>query len=251
MSRIFKALERAEQERKGDRRDVFSTLLPPPPTTVDDRRPAPPAITEEFERFKVMFSLAAVNAGVSSAMLISTRSGEGISTVTLGLGAALAAGAARGVLLIDLPGSRHGVADRLRLPPRPGLAEVLRGEIPWSEAVVASPTPRLFVLLRGAAPADFGQARWLELMDELLADVRSSFDYVLLEAGAVRTSPESLLIARHVDGVILVVEPGRTTVEAAQETTTQLRNAGAKLLGVLLNRRRTYVPRFLARRLAL
>jgi Mrp family chromosome partitioning ATPase len=48
-----------------------------------------------------------------------------------------------------------------------------------------------------------------------------------------------------VDGVILVVEADSTPVVEAEAAKRQLDKVGARILGVVLNRRRSYIPAFL------
>jgi Mrp family chromosome partitioning ATPase len=79
--------------------------------------------------------------------------------------------------------------------------------------------------------------------------MRSDFDHLIFDGGSLATSPDSLLVASKVDGVILIVQAERTDPETVREASNQLRAAGANLLGVVLNRRRDYLPGFLARRL--
>src|SRR5262245_37426157 len=196
-----------------------------------------------------MLTLEATRSELKSVMLVSALSGEGVSTITLGLAATMAEVARQGVLVIDLNSANPTLADRLGLHVNVGLGELLAKDATRAEAVVESEVPHLFLLGRGRAVADLSQPSSLTLFEELVRGMRSDFDHLIIDGGALATSPDSLLVASKVDGVILVVQAERTGTDLVREASNQLRTAGANLLGAVLNRRRDYLPRFISRRL--
>ena len=83
----------------------------------------------------------------------------------------------------------------------------------------------------------------------LLETIRREFDVVLLDVPAADRSPDGLAVASLADGVILVVESERTRWQVAQAITTRIQNQGGNLLGVVVNKRRHHIPRFIYKRL--
>lgn len=296
MSRIFKALERAEAGRRlqtdgqapatppsaperqparepepqpeprverqvpraPERQPERPVIAPPAPPIIrasavlepaqDEEEIELPQAREEMERLKIMLSLAASRSELRTVMFVSALAGEGVSSVSLGLASELAAGAMQGVLLVESSSGHASLGEWLQISPRYGLSDMLAKAIQRNEAVLSTGVPRLFYLSRGRVDADFSQPRWTGLFEELIADLRDAFDYVVLDGGSLETSPDSLLLARRVDGVVLVVE-SETSASLVREATMNLRKAGANLLGVVLNRRRRYLPKFLAKRM--
>jgi Mrp family chromosome partitioning ATPase len=249
MSKIYKALARAEKENGSrlpapDRAFGAPSLLLPEEPAVEL-----PEHLDEYEKLKVMLSLETGRSECRCVMLVSALPGEGVSTVTLGLASTMAAAARQGVLAVDLAASGPALTSRLGLYPRCGLSEVLAKEAGRSEAIVESPIPRLFVLGRGRALLDLSYPASLALLEDLLKALRSDFDYLIIDGGALKTSPDSLLVASRADAVVLVVQAERTGTETVREASERLRLAGANLPGVVLNRRREYLPRFLSRRI--
>jgi Mrp family chromosome partitioning ATPase len=161
----------------------------------------------------------------------------------------MADAARQGVLVIDLNSANPSLGHRLGLHVDVGLGELLAKDATRTEAIVESDVPHLFLLGRGRASADLSQPSSLGLFDELIRGIRSDFDHLIFDGGSLATSPDSLLVASKVDGVILIVQAERTDPETVRDASNQLRAAGANLLGVVLNRRRDYLPGFLARRL--
>jgi Mrp family chromosome partitioning ATPase len=268
MSRIFKALERAEaglRLQPGPRLDPVGDTDDTPPVSPSPKRPslalrssqslAPPhepgqpESRVELARLKIMLGMAARATDLKSVMLLSARAGEGVSTVALGLAQEMAAGASHGVLLVETRGDRHDLADGLEVPPGAGFSELLAKSVQREEAIAATAVPRLFFLGKGRERVDLSQARWMGLFEELLADLRSVFDFIVIDGGSLEQCTDSLFLARAAEGVILVVDSLNTTTTAARRATESLRGAGVNLLGVVLNRRRNYVPGFLANRL--
>lgn len=238
MSSIFQALERSEVTRPSVTTAGFTAAAPPPPGRDD-----------EYERLKIMLTVE-TSSRLRRVMIVSTAPGEGVSTVTLGLGAAVAGAAQHGVLLVESHPGAPRLATRLGVATAIGIAEVLSKDAPREQALVATSVPRLAVMTRGRVPIDLSQPRWLGLFDELMADLQTGFDLCLFDGGALEAHPESLLLASHVDGVLLVVEAERTSTSRVEAAAEMLARAGANVLGVVLNRRRRYVPKFLERRLA-
>ena len=254
MSKIYKALARAEAERGSkppDKHPHPSDILTggPDPAHAEDLHLEVPERREEYEKLKVMLTLEAARFETRSVMLVSALAGEGVSTVTLGLAAAMAEVARQGVLVMDLNSANPALAGRLALRPSVGLGELLAKDATRAEAIVESQISHLFLLGRGKASADLSQPSSLALFEELVRGMRSDFDHLIIDGGSLATSPDSLLAASKVDGVILIVRAERTGADSVRDASNQLRMAGANVLGVVLNRRREYLPNFIARKL--
>jgi Mrp family chromosome partitioning ATPase len=250
VSKIYKALARAEAERGTKPADPSDVIIKSPrPRRVEPLHVDVPEHREEYEKLKIMLTLEATRSDVKSVMLVSALSGEGVSTVTLGLAASMAEVARQAVLVVDLNSVNPVLDDRLALEPEVGLGELLAKDATRAEAVVESPIPHLFLLGRGRRDVDLSQPTSLTLFEELVRGLRTDFDHLLIDGGALATSPDSLLVASKVDGVILVVQAERTGSDTVREASDHLRMAGANLLGAVLNRRREYLPGFLARKL--
>ena len=85
--------------------------------------------------------------------------------------------------------------------------------------------------------------------DKTLKLMREKFDYVILDAPPVKGYAETKVMGKKVDGVILVIESGKTRKQVAIRAKQELEDAGAKVLGVILNRRKHYIPEWIYQRL--
>jgi cellulose biosynthesis protein BcsQ len=70
----------------------------------------------------------------------------------------------------------------------------------------------------------------------LMLRLRSRFDLIFIDSNHSALSPEGQLIASMVDGVVLVMDANHGSLELATQVGSRLKNAGAQLLGVVLNR---------------
>ena len=85
--------------------------------------------------------------------------------------------------------------------------------------------------------------------DKTLKLMREKFDYVILDAPPVNSYAETKVMGKKVDGVVLVIESGRTRKQVAIRAKQEMEDAGAKVLGVILNRRKHYIPEWIYKRL--
>jgi uncharacterized protein involved in exopolysaccharide biosynthesis len=126
---------------------------------------------------------------------------------------------------------------------------VLRASAPEPEAAapgpVAGPLPVLpFTPPSFTLPAVFDAAT----VERLFAGVRQRFDLVLVDAGPA-LDPGGLALAGNADGVVLVVDAGRTRWPVAMKAREAIEGGGGSVLGVVLSKRRFYIPDAIYRRL--
>ncbi len=245
MSRVFKALERAESEhRNGFHASPLLAALPRP------RRAEPAAADEAHETLKAMLGLLADRSDLRSVLFASVGPGAGAAPLILPLAGSMAAGAAGGILVVDADPAASTLGYRLDTAREWGLSDVVVRKVRAGDAVAASATPRLHFLGPGCSAVDYSHPRSLVLLQQALGELTSLFDRLLIDGGFVERSSQVFLLASRVDGVVLVVEAERTPIAAARQAVARLREGNVRLLGVVLTGRRHYVPDFVARRLS-
>lgn len=79
--------------------------------------------------------------------------------------------------------------------------------------------------------------------------LRVNFDNILIDCGSLHDSADAAVLASRVDGVVVVVEAGRSRRDEILNAQRTIENAGGKFLGFVLNRRRYPVPEWLYKRL--
>ncbi len=80
-------------------------------------------------------------------------------------------------------------------------------------------------------------------------ELRSEFDYVLIDAPPVNLYADAIILGGLADGAILVLESDVTRREAARKAKETLEGAEVRLLGAILNKRTFPIPESIYRKL--
>jgi hypothetical protein len=92
------------------------------------------------------------------------------------------------------------------------------------------------------------EGNW-EYRRDCIHHLRAAFDYILIDCPALKAGRDVFSLAPLVDGIILVVEAGKTRVEQILHAERSIEFARGKLLGHILNKRTFTVPGWLYKRL--
>jgi capsular exopolysaccharide synthesis family protein len=180
-------------------------------------------------------------------LLSSSVYGEGTTDVAVGLGMTIADEMGRKTVIVDC--NMHHPELHLRFGvPDVGLGEYLTGRVSIDQAMSNTVVPGLYTMPLGrgvVSLAAFGNER----LEKLIAELRSNFEYVLIDAAPLGVYPECVVLCDKVDGVVLVVRYGRTRREIVKRAKEIITRADGKVLGVVFNRRTFPIPEFLYRRI--
>ncbi len=80
---------------------------------------------------------------------------------------------------------------------------------------------------------------------DCIQQLRSSFDYILVDCPAIKSAGDVFSLAPLVDGVIMVIEAGKTRVDQILHAEKSIEFARGKLIGHILNKRSFDVPNWL------
>jgi len=187
-------------------------------------------------------SLAFVHESLDHSCIMVTSPGasEGKSSVALSLALSLCQADKR-VALVDADMRRprlHTAFETLGAAKSPGLSALLRGEATLDEAVVSGlpdAPASLDLIPCGAAPARPAELLESPAFGRLLEQLRERYDVVLVDTPPVLPVADPLIVARVVDGVVMVSRVRQTTRGQLQRMVSQLRRTHARLLGIVLN----------------
>ncbi len=101
----------------------------------------------------------------------------------------------------------------------------------------------------GAAEGPYSWDGSWEYRRDVLQGLRMTFDSILIDCPALRESNDLLSVAPFVDGIILVVEAGKTRRDQIVNAEKTIEFARGRLLGHILNKRSYAVPEWIYRRL--
>lgn len=86
-------------------------------------------------------------------------------------------------------------------------------------------------------------------LKKILDAMHDKFDFIIMDGAPVNPEPDSLAAVPYTDGVVLVVLASKTRREVVQEAKKTLENKQANIVGVVMNRRKHFIPKFIYKRL--
>ncbi len=176
------------------------------------------------------------NAGQVPKVILITSSlpGEGKSATAMLLAASSAASGRRTVLVdCDL---RHQSISGVFGRKGQGLAELLRGEAEVADVVIDDALTGIRVIPAGSAVRNSADLLMSQRMHDLVAELRDSYDYVVMDASPLLPVIDALALAAMVDKILVVVEWGHTPRLSVSEAFKVLRPEAHRIAGVVLNK---------------
>lgn len=259
MSRIYRALEKLEEEKKKKAKEepslkLFeeksgpvkkeSTLKLPkeqreklglPPKEEAPVLIIPPGsfAAEEFRKLKTQIFHRLPNPP-HLILVTSATPQEGKTMVSVNLAIAISQEINKKAILIDGDLRNPGIHLGKRKNST-GLSNYLLDGTPLSEILINSEIENLSIIEAGPSTSKSSELIGSKRMGELLKAVTESGDntYIIIDSSPIISTAEPMLLSKMVDGVILVVSPDRTPKEAISRAMKGLDRQ--KIIGVVLN----------------
>jgi capsular exopolysaccharide synthesis family protein len=93
----------------------------------------------------------------------------------------------------------------------------------------------LHVLTSGPIPPNPAEILGSQRMTEVLAMLRDTAEYVLIDTPPIIAVTDAAVLSPRVDGVLLVINAGKTRRDLAVKARDMLQQVNAHVLGVVLN----------------
>ena len=213
-------------------------------TLFDPRSP----VAEQYRILRTNLLGLKTGKPIKVIMLSSSMHAEGKSVSAVNLAVTLANDVnQRKVLLIDADLRAGTTHQLLGIRPKLGLSDVLAKEVPWHDALVGTPLPNLMVLPRGVNPPHPAELLGSNRMRQLVAEVRSAFDYVIIDSPPIVPLADPGVIGTLTDGAVLVVRGGKTQRALVQYAASLLTQANVPLLGCILTHAEGHIPEYISR----
>lgn len=173
----------------------------------------------------------------------STREGKTVSAVSMATALSNKAGVK--VVLVDADLQIPTLCKTFGIDSSPGLSDMILSGVELEKAMYATEFENLMVIPFGTEPKDKKLAMFeTDKFKNIIISLKEKFDYVLVDGPAVFASPAITLMAKHFDGILFVVECEKTRWEVLQEAAKKLKNVGGNVFGVVMNKRKYYIPRW-------
>lgn len=166
--------------------------------------------------------------------VVSGGAGEGKSTTMVNLAYVCAQGGYN-VLLIDADLRRPSMHTHFDVSHTVGLTNYLTTDIRLEEVVVRTQIENLFFLPSGLLPTDSAGLLNSQRMVDLIADVKSRFDLVLIDSPPILGVSDASVLANEADMTMIVVQHRKLPRHMLMRVKQAVDNAGGNVVGVVLN----------------
>ncbi len=249
MSKYYELLQQVSTGRE-PRQAVFPAI--PPAPRVYEMRPVPDAHALSSEELVKLIQSVFLMPGKTSPRMVvfsGAASGVGCSSICAGAAEALAAHVDEPVCLVDSNLRYPALHSCFGVENSRGLGEALINPHPIRDFVRELPGTGVWLLSSGlnSTPVrgSMNTARLAARMEEL----HHEFPYVLMDSPPVNIYSDAISLGQVADGVVLVISANSTRKEAARKAKISFENAGARVLGAVMNNRTYPIPQVIYDRL--
>jgi protein-tyrosine kinase len=257
MERIKQALERAREERQHGgmykTRRVWSPATPElsieftetrtlqlAPDIIDEQRLVATAeegaMADAYRILRTRVLQRMTGNGWRSIAITSMTEHNGKTLTAVNLAISMAKEVNHTVLLVDLDLRRPNVGRYFSHEAAPGLSDHLLRGVPLSEILFSPGIDRLVVLPGNEPLANSSEMLSSPAMMRLIQDLKTRYEsrYILLDMPTLMATDDVLAFLPQTDGVLLVVEEGRTLRQELARVPELLQ--GTNLIGTVLNK---------------
>lgn len=207
--------------------------------------------------FRDLYTRVLLNTGLEGGSVVGVTSaiaGEGKTTIASRFATTIAADGVftqsehqqERILLIEC-NRGEALGREFEVPETPGLLNHLRHECSLDEAIRQTSTPRLSILPLGGPAHYFPILVRSAAMPSVLAHLREQFAMVILDLPPILATTDTHVLVELADRMILVIRSGVTSMRLARQALEEI--DARKLLGVVLNDRKSDLPDWLDHRL--
>lgn len=219
------ALGSLVQHRGNGQRELITVANPKSP------------FAEGYRTLRTNIQFSSLDRPIEMLMITSASPGEGKSTSVANLAVAMAQSGKRTVL-VDTDLRRPVLHQIFGLPNSVGVTTAVLQPPGGDLSPLLQPTgvDNLSLLTSGPQPPNPSELLGSKRMAELVAELKHHADVLLFDSPPVLAVTDAAVMARLMDGVLLVVESAKTREDAARRAAQELSKVNANVLGVAVNR---------------
>lgn len=199
-------------------------------------------MAESYRTIRTSLLLSDTRQLPSCVLITSPGANEGKTTLAVNLASAVSHLEGKRVLLIDAD-LRHPTPHSIFMVDgkngsQKGLKHFLAGEVEPRDIIYPTKNSNLWVVPRGDRSATAAELLCSTQMNTLLRWCRAEGFHILVDAPPVLPVTDAVVIGMQVDGVLMVVSAGQTTLEASRLALRRLSSVGCNVLGIVMQKAR-------------
>jgi len=256
MSKIYKALEKAEKERLTEfKKDQH--FVPGPKEIRIERweiKPEPKRAkgivtkqqlvslfqpqslaSEQFRKLRTHLLNLRIPESPKTIMVTSATDSEGKTLIAANLAAGIATDLQAHALLVDCDLRRSSLAQWFGMQNGKGLSDYLVGDRKISDLLMETGVEKLSLLSGGSIQDNPTELIGSKKMEALVHELKSRYNdrYVIFDSTPLLATSEPEILSKLVDGIIIVVRAGVTPRETIKQALSSIEKG--KILGFVLN----------------
>lgn len=197
-------------------------------TITDPRSP----VSEAYRSLRANLSFYSLDKPLRTLMVTSPAAGEGKSTTIANLAVTMAQSGRR-TIVVDTDLRRPALHELFGAQMSPGLTDAMMaaaGELPLQKTAVEN----LWLLSSGPKPPNPADLLGAERMAQIIAQLTEQADIVLFDAPPVMAAADAAILGARVDGVLLVIQAGKTRRDHSERARETLEKSRAHVVGAAL-----------------
>jgi len=195
------------------------------------------AFAEGIRSIRSDLLLSGIDSGQKVVLLTSSIPSEGKTTVACNL--AFAFSQIKKTLLVEADMRRPKIAHVLGGDPRrPGLSELVAGNVPLDECVYAADKSNLWILQSGRIPLNPLELISSHRFSDVMETLKKAFDVIVIDSPPLQLVSDALVLSQYASSVLYVVKADSTPYPLARHGLTQMKRVsepGLVGLGAVLN----------------
>ena len=214
----------ADMKQTKGNRQIYVTAYPRSP------------VAEAFRTLRTTIELSGEQLS-KTILVTSSRTGEGKTTIASNL-AAIYSQSGKRVILVDADLRRPAIHSAFDIPNRLGLTTLLKSSLRLEKVwkyYDAGNQKKMRVVTCGHIPPNPAELLGSDEMLNIMSELRKHADIIIFDSPPIMVADVQIL-ASLMDGVILVLRPGKSPKDEAIATLTQLNRGGASVMGAVFNR---------------
>jgi non-specific protein-tyrosine kinase len=194
-------------------------------------------ISEAFRTLRTNIQFSSVDKPIRRLLVTSPSPTDGKSITAANL-ATVMAQAGQSVVLVDGDLRRPVLHKIFKLPNAAGVTSAMlaRSNPSADGCLLPTQVENLQLLTSGPLPPNPSELLGSQRMSKLIEDLEQEADMLIFDSPPTLVVTDAAVLAKQVDGVLLVIDARTTREEVARRAMEELAKVGAPVLGVVLNK---------------
>lgn len=192
------------------------------------------AFSENYRSLRTALLLSSPQSSLKTIMVTSPLPEEGKSATISNLAVSLAQ-TGKKTLLIDADLRRPKQHQIFKMKNHEGLTSYLALDLTLEKLIKPTIVPSLYLINSGPIPPNPAELLGSDKMARLLSFLKNQFDFILIDTPPILTVTDAQIVGKLVDGLVLVVQAGKTPRDALVQTRELIDLLKLRTFGVVVN----------------